>query len=122
MPNFDLLNLFRHTEGEKHASGEILFNQGDVGHHMYLIKKGQIALKHGQHILETLTEGAIFGEMALIDNEMRSATAQATVDSELIAIDEKRFQFLVSETPFFAQYVMKVMANRLRKMNAKVSE
>jgi CRP-like cAMP-binding protein len=57
----------------------------------------------------------MFGEMALIDREPRSATAVAETDCELVVIDKRRFWFLVQETPYFAEIVMRVMADRLRR-------
>ena len=57
----------------------------------------------------------MFGEMALIDREPRSATAIAETDCELVVIDKRRFWFLVQETPYFAEIVMRVMADRLRR-------
>ena len=59
----------------------------------------------------------IFGEMALIDNEPRSATAIAVTDVELVAVTEKQFLFLVGQTPYFALKVMRVLAQRLRVTN-----
>ena len=53
--------------------------------------------------------------MALIDHSPRSATARAQTDCKVALIDERRFMFLVQETPFFALRVMGVMANRLRR-------
>jgi len=61
---------------------------------------------------------AFSGEMALIDSSARSATAVARTDCELIPVDDKRFMFLVQQTPFFAIHVMRVLADRLRKTNA----
>jgi CRP/FNR family transcriptional regulator, cyclic AMP receptor protein len=58
--------------------------------------------------------------MALIDHAERSATAVVTIDSEIIPIDEKRFLFLVQQTPFFALDVMRVLAHRLRAMDQKL--
>ncbi len=62
----------------------------------------------------------MIGEMALIDHLPRSASARATTDAKLVPIDQRRFLFLVQETPFFAIHVMKVMADRLRRMNETV--
>jgi len=59
----------------------------------------------------------IFGEMALIDDEPRSATAIAATDVELVPVSEKQFLFLVSQTPYFALKVMRVLATRLRETN-----
>ncbi len=55
--------------------------------------------------------------MALIDSEPRSATAVAVTDVELVPVSEKQFLFLVSQTPYFALKVMRVLAQRLRVTN-----
>jgi CRP-like cAMP-binding protein len=71
----------------------------------------------GNRLLATLGVNGIFGEMALIDKEPRSATVVAATDVELVPVDEKQFLFLVSQTPFFALRVMRVLAGRLRVAN-----
>jgi len=68
-------------------------------------------------LLDTLPERSIFGEMALIDNAPRSATAIAATDVKLVPVGEKQFLFLVSRTPHFALNVMRALARRLRATN-----
>lgn len=66
--------------------------------------------------------GGILGEMAVLgDGRARSATATTTVESELVPISQERFTFLVQQTPFFAVEVMRVLADRLRAMNARIT-
>ena len=65
--------------------------------------------------MDVLGPEAIFGEMALIARAPRSATATARTDCRLIEIAEKRFLYLVHETPFFALEVMRVLAKRLSR-------
>ena len=55
------------------------------------------------------------GELALIDRRPRSATAVAVTACVLAPIDEKQFQFMVQQTPFFALQVMRVLTERLRR-------
>ncbi len=71
-------------------------------------------------ISETLEADGIFGEMALIDDSPRSATAIALTDVTLAPIKENQFLFLVQNTPFFALSVMRVLAHRLRRQNKMV--
>jgi len=80
-----------------------------------VILEGQVDIQASGKVLETIHSGGIFGELALVDNEPRSAEAVAKTDCKLVPINKKRFGFLVTETPFFALEVMKVMANRLRQ-------
>ena len=69
-------------------------------------------------VLERLSRYSIFGEMALVDAVPRSATAVAVGDVKLVSVSEKQFLFLISNTPYFALNVMRVMAWRLRMANS----
>ena len=95
-------------------AGEIIFNDGDKAEELFVIKSGQVGIRLGNRTLSELPANSIFGEMALIDGAPRSATAVALTDVELIPVSEKQFLFLVSQTPFFALKVMRVLARRLR--------
>jgi CRP-like cAMP-binding protein len=55
--------------------------------------------------------------MALIEREPRTPTAVARTECEVVPIDERRFRFLVQQTPMFALEVLRVMSSRLRKAN-----
>ena len=98
-------------------AGEIIFKEGDEAHQLFVIKSGEVAIQSGNRTLAELFTNHIFGEMALIDDAPRSATAVARTDVELVPISEKQFLFLVSQTPFFALKVMRVLARRLRATN-----
>jgi CRP/FNR family cyclic AMP-dependent transcriptional regulator len=98
-------------------AGEIIFKEGDEANQLFAIKSGEVAIQLGNRTLAELPANSIFGEMALIDDAPRSATAVAKTDVELVAISEKQFLFLVSQTQFFALKVMRVLARRLRATN-----
>ena len=98
-------------------AGDVIFRQGDPAYELFIIQSGEIEIRLGNRILETLPAYSIFGEMALIDNAPRSATAVAASDAKLVPIGEKQFLFLISNTPHFALNVMRVMARRLRAAN-----
>jgi CRP-like cAMP-binding protein len=68
-------------------------------------------------VVETVESGGIFGEMALIEKDRRTATAVARTDSTVVAVDERRFLFLVQQTPNFSLHVMRVLSDRLRRMD-----
>src|SRR5579872_1683352 len=107
------LNLFRNKETKSFGAGQHIFKAGDPGDSMYVVMEGEVEILDGGTSLETLGPGSIFGELALIDDEPRSASALAKAESLLVPIDRRRFEFMVSETPFFALAVMKVLADRL---------
>ena len=102
-------------EAETYRAGQTVFDEGDEGDRLFVVRSGSVALSVRGRALESVGAGGLFGEMAVIDREPRSATAVAEVDSELVAIDKRRFWFLVQETPYFAEIVMRVMADRLRR-------
>ena len=99
----------------RYAPGEIIFAVGDKGDNMYVIRSGEVEVERDGKIVETLSGGGIFGEMALIDGSPRAATARAKTACEVAPITEKTFLFLVHETPFFVIAVMRSLADRLRR-------
>jgi CRP/FNR family transcriptional regulator, cyclic AMP receptor protein len=98
--------------------GDFLFREGDQGDKMYVLLEGKMDILLGDFVVETANPGALIGEMALIDNTPRAAAAAARTACRLAQIDQRRFHFLVQQTPHFATHVMKVLADRLRHMNA----
>ena len=101
-------------------AGETIFREYDMGAEMFVVLEGEVDVAIGSNVVETLGPGDPFGEMALIDQAPRTATATARTPCKLAVIPEKRFLFLVQMKPHFALDIMKVMADRLRKMNARV--
>jgi CRP/FNR family transcriptional regulator, cyclic AMP receptor protein len=98
----------------RHLAGEAIFQKGGVGFEMFFVKQGEIELRLGERVLATLARGDIFGEMALVDDSTRSASAVALSDAEIVPVSEKQFVELVREAPSFAIDVMRVLAQRLR--------
>jgi CRP/FNR family transcriptional regulator, cyclic AMP receptor protein len=98
-------------------AGSVIFREGDEARELFVIKSGEVRIQIGNRTVTDLKADSIFGEMALIDNEPRSATAVAVTDVELVGVSEKQFLFLVSQTPYFALKVMRVLAQRLRATN-----
>jgi len=115
------LELFAAEENPRICEpGETIFRTCDMGAEMYVVLEGQVELTIDDKVLETLGPGEPFGEMALIDQTPRVATAVAKTQCKLAVISEKRFLFMVQTTPHFALQIMKVMADRIRKMNERV--
>ena len=117
------LGIFGDAMTEHFAAGQIIFREGDpVGDGiMYVVAKGELNILVGSRVVETIGPGSIVGEMALIDGRPRSATVIAKTDCDLAAIDKPRFELLVQEHPYFPLEVMRVMAERLRKMDKLMS-
>lgn len=87
---------------------------------MYVVLDGEVEVRIGGKSIEVIGPGDIVGEMALIDGKPRSATVVAKSDCRLAPVDEKRFYSMVQQTPAFSLHVMRVVVERLRRMNAKL--
>ncbi len=110
------IGLFRNSvDTMTFDPGRIIFKEGDPGHEMYVVTEGEIEIRIGDVVLDTVGPGGIFGELALIDAAPRSATAVARVYSKVVPVTEKRFLFLLQQTPQFAIQVMRIMAERLKR-------
>ncbi|MBU3697303.1 Crp/Fnr family transcriptional regulator [Dechloromonas sp.] len=110
--------LFSHNPTiVKVPTGEALFREGEEGHLMFVLATGTAEVIVNNRVVEELQHGNIVGELGIVSPGPRSATVVATTDCEFVAVDEKRFQFLVQQTPFFATQVMRVLAERLRSAN-----
>jgi CRP/FNR family transcriptional regulator, cyclic AMP receptor protein len=99
------------------APGEVIFREGDKADKMYVVLSGEVEVRLQGTVIDTLAQGATFGEMALIDGSPRSATVVAKTSSEVAAINEKTFVLLVDEMPYFALSTMRNLVDRLRRMN-----
>ena len=114
------LNLFRSKPGTNYSQGQVIVQAGTVGQSMFVVLEGEVEIRIADRVVDDIGPGSIFGEMALIDDAPRSATVIAKTDCKLVEVDRRRFEFMVSETPYFALAVMRVMADRLRKANTRV--
>ena len=104
-------------ETRRIRAGDVIFREGDKADELFVIKSGHVRIQVGNRTMADLAADNIFGEMALIDSEPRSATAVAITDVELVPVSEKQFLFLVTQTPYFALRVMRILAQRLRVTN-----
>lgn len=117
------LNLISLFESEKEqisvAAGQPVFREGDEAHELFVLLEGEVDLRVGDQVVETVQPGGLFGELALVVSSRRTATALAKTDARLVPINERRFTYLVANTPFFALHVMGVLAVRLRRMDER---
>lgn len=100
---------------------EVIFEEGNQGEEMFIIHRGRVRIskktKKGRP-LAILESGEFFGEMALIDNSPRSASATAEEDgTELIVLDKPKFTYMVQQLPDFSLAIMQKLAQRLWETN-----
>ncbi|OGT04551.1 MAG: cyclic nucleotide-binding protein [Gallionellales bacterium RBG_16_57_15] len=115
----DLVELFRHqVDLQTVPAGQVLFKEGERGNFMYVLMSGTAEIIIHNRVMETAVAGTIVGEMAIIDDNARSATVVAKSDCKFLPIERERFNFLVQRKPEFALHVMRVMVDRLRRTDA----
>ena len=107
--------LARAGESKRMPAGEVVFEKGERGDAMFIVSSGAVALRDGDRTLDVVRAPGLFGELALIESQPRALAAVVETDAELVEIPVRTFFVLVNETPYFAQLVMRVMAERLRR-------
>ncbi|MFC1846284.1 cyclic nucleotide-binding domain-containing protein, partial [Chloroflexota bacterium] len=107
-------------------AGEILFREGDPGDGMFFILSGYVSVFSGgrDHRLATFDEGVFFGEMAILEDEPRSATVRAETDTKLLFMSKEDFKKLTDNEPSLAAYILhrmsRELSHRLRITNSEV--
>lgn len=100
--------------------GDHIFREGDSAHCMYVLLSGEVEVRRGDRIIETIGPGQALGILSLLDEENRTVTAEAVTACEVAAIDSRKFRFAVDEVPHFAWWIMGELAHRLRMTNAAI--
>jgi CRP/FNR family cyclic AMP-dependent transcriptional regulator len=106
--------------GREFAKGTILFHEGDTqSKEMYVIHKGKVKISkkvgNQETVLAYLGQGEFFGEMAILNNKPRSATAEVTEDSTLLVIDPKTFEMMIKGNTEVAFRMIKKLADRIEE-------
>lgn len=119
-----LTTLEREITKEHFAAGEIIFRQGDLGHKVYVIGRGEVeVVQEGAGepagLIARLGAGEYFGEMALIRQAPRMATVRAVTDVEVLAIKAGAFTSLIAHLPALRQSFQGVMERRLQELAQK---
>ena len=120
----NLEELFRHeTNLQRLPAGKLLFEQGDPSNKlMYVVMSGSVEIIVNNRVVDKAGTGAMLGEMAMFEDETRSATIRAECDCELVPIERRKFMFYIQHMPEFALHIMLVLAERLRRTNAHLSD
>ena len=106
--------------------GTVLFNEGDEGEDMYIIRSGQVAIKkrvpHGEIVVAVLEKGDFFGEMAVLERIPRTAGAEMVEDGDLIVIGSEIFGDMVKGNPEIAVRMLRKYSLRLRETTKQIEE
>jgi CRP-like cAMP-binding protein len=107
--------------GRLYQDGEVIIREGEVGNCMYVIQEGQVEiLREGvgeDFHIAMRRKGDFFGEMAIFDREVRSATVRAVGQAYVITVDKKNFLRRVHADPSLAFRLVETMSHRIRELN-----
>ncbi|MBN8217063.1 MAG: cyclic nucleotide-binding domain-containing protein [Spirochaetes bacterium] len=117
----ELLNLVAITSEIVVPAGETIIAEGESGSSAYVIVSGMVEVYrqtgHGDVILATLDQSQYFGEMAIIENEPRSASVRARSDCRLLRLDGRQFRRMMESNAVLSFRLVQVFSRRLRRMS-----
>jgi CRP/FNR family transcriptional regulator, cyclic AMP receptor protein len=122
----DVATLARVATRRRYPKDTVVFFENEEGDFFFMILEGRIKVTilgdDGREIiLSVLGAGDFFGEMALLDNEPRSATAIAVEESELLSLHRTDFQNVIADNKGIMSALIKILTARLRKANHQIS-
>jgi CRP/FNR family cyclic AMP-dependent transcriptional regulator len=100
--------------------GKTIVQEGQTGLRMYAVIEGRVAVSIGGGVVERLGPGGVFGELALLEQTPRLASAVAETDCQLLPINRTAFLLLVKTSPEFAESLLGSLAERLRLLTARL--
>lgn len=112
--------------GKIYRDGETIIHQGRTGESMYVVQGGQVEVVQRsddgkeQH-LAYLDAGDFFGEMAVFEKEVRSATVRAHGEARVLKIDKRTLLRRIREDPLLAVNLLKTMSHRIRELNGQIA-
>lgn len=133
VPLFEHLSLeqldavLRVTREEDFQDGEVICREGDPGGVLYLIVEGSVRIykSHGtpaEHLLSTIAAVSYFGEMAILDDEPRSATAVAAGGCRVLCLDGASLKELILQMPQISFEIFRVLTSRVRAAEARLGD
>lgn len=106
------------------SPNQILLKEGDHSNNMYWVQSGQLVVtkKRGleEVVLGHIYSGELVGEISFLDEEPRSATVKAVTDCDLIQIPQEAIDGIFKTQPKWLEILVKTLAERLRKANARI--
>ena len=112
--------------GKDYQDGEIIVHQGELGDCMYVVQEGHVEVliesDNHQVQLNILGKNEFFGEMAIFDHEIRSATVRALGPARILTVDHKNLLRRIHEDPSLAYHLLHVMSDRVRRLSGEVAD
>jgi len=111
--------------GTLYAPGEPIIRQGEMGDCMYVVQSGEVEVVQskdgGEQRLAVLKAGDFFGEMAIFEHEVRSATVRASGEARVMKVDKRTLMRRMKEDPLLAFNLLQTMSRRIRKLSQEAA-
>lgn len=122
----DLREIIHISRQKSYAKGDVIINQGDQGNLLFVLLSGSVKVSlidsHGKEIIiRMLYKGNFFGEMSLLDGQIRSTTVTAIEDTEALVIYRDQFKRLIQQKPHVVLEILATLNRRLRTATEKIS-
>ena len=122
----DMSELLKLSRRKRFSAGEVIIKEGDIGEEMYIVMKGGVEIRKKTRanddytvVLLNAEQNVFFGELAMIDDDKRSATVIASSDSEFLVINKRDFIALGNEYPHIGlpitRAISRILASNLRR-------
>jgi CRP-like cAMP-binding protein len=123
LSDFDLTQIAEITEAKTYKRGEVIVEERTAAERFFIIAEGKIEITKRfadgeQFVLAVHSNGEFFGEMALLDEGLRSATVRAVEDTSLLEISRTDFETLLYKAPVLAYRILRELSSRLRETGA----
>ena len=99
------------------TAGTVLVDQGQTGHEAFVVLDGKVTVKRSGRKVATLEEGAIVGELSLLDHGPRTARVECETDCSLYVISQRHFLAVLDEVPSLAHKLLAALAGRIRELD-----
>ena len=111
--------------GRLYRDGEIVIREGDVAYEMYVVQEGavEVLAEHGgnQRLLRTAGKGELFGEMAIFDRDVRSATVRAKGEVRILTVDKRTLLRRINEDPSLAFQLIRNLSRRVKDLSQELA-
>jgi CRP-like cAMP-binding protein len=123
----ELEQLSALLRSRRYAKGEVIFHQGDIGTALYIVRKGQVAIRLSsddgkEAILALLDRGDFFGELALLEEEPRSTDAIAREEVDLLSLQREDFRRFLEERPQLAMKLLSALTRLVRRVTQLIHD
>ncbi len=119
----DVRDILKMGQVTDFRSGKTIFHEGTLGNNLFIVLKGEVSIYRRSKEIAVLKRGEAFGEMAVLNDEPRTATASAKTDTRLFSLTDKQVHALI-KTPNGTKVLMNVvhvLSERLADANAQLA-